>query len=134
VGLELGPLSLVSTIEELLDRKHSWFCLENREYGRCVPSRWPRGTLCQQTLALTSPTGGGRSEFSFTLAYLSSRTPARLSPWKKNCHALWTDSRDFTDIFWQNPIFGSKSRNTKQFKGRPQCLLWAYSAVALCWR
>jgi hypothetical protein len=35
--------------------------LENREYGRRDPSRWPRGTLYPQTLALTSPTGGGRS-------------------------------------------------------------------------
>jgi hypothetical protein len=31
VGLELGPLSLVSTTEELLDRKISGSCLENRE-------------------------------------------------------------------------------------------------------
>jgi hypothetical protein len=35
--------------------------LEIREYGRRDPSRWPRGTLCPQTLALTSPTSGGRS-------------------------------------------------------------------------
>jgi hypothetical protein len=31
-GLEQGPLSLVSTTEELLDRKSSGSCLENREY------------------------------------------------------------------------------------------------------
>jgi hypothetical protein len=30
-GLERGPLSLVSTIEELLGRKHSGSGLENRE-------------------------------------------------------------------------------------------------------
>jgi hypothetical protein len=34
VGLERGPLSLVSTIEELLGRKSSGFGLENRHYGR----------------------------------------------------------------------------------------------------
>jgi hypothetical protein len=34
VGLELGPLSLVSTIEELLERKSSHSDLEKREYGR----------------------------------------------------------------------------------------------------
>jgi hypothetical protein len=34
VGLERGPLSLVSTTEELLGRKSSDSCLENREYGR----------------------------------------------------------------------------------------------------
>jgi hypothetical protein len=31
VGLERGPLSLLSTTEELLDRKSSGSCLENRE-------------------------------------------------------------------------------------------------------
>jgi hypothetical protein len=33
VGLERGPLSLVSTTEELLGRKSSGSCLEKREYG-----------------------------------------------------------------------------------------------------
>jgi hypothetical protein len=35
--------------------------LEIREYGRRDPSRWPRGTLYQQKLALTSLTSGTRS-------------------------------------------------------------------------
>jgi hypothetical protein len=35
--------------------------LENREYGRGDPLRWPRDTLYPQKLALTSPTGGDRS-------------------------------------------------------------------------
>jgi hypothetical protein len=61
VGLEWGPLSLVSTIEELLWRKSSNSGLEIQEYDRRDPSLWPRGTLNQQKLALTSPTGGGRS-------------------------------------------------------------------------
>jgi hypothetical protein len=39
VGLERGPLSLVSAIEALLERKSSGFGLENREYGRKDPSR-----------------------------------------------------------------------------------------------
>jgi hypothetical protein len=51
----------VSTTEELLGRKSSGSCLEIREYGRRDPSRWPRGTLYPQTLALASPTSGGRS-------------------------------------------------------------------------
>jgi hypothetical protein len=34
VRLERGPLSLVSTIEELLDRKRSSSGLEKRDYGR----------------------------------------------------------------------------------------------------
>jgi hypothetical protein len=39
VGLERGPLSLVSTIEELLGRKNSGSGLESRSYGRRAPSR-----------------------------------------------------------------------------------------------
>jgi hypothetical protein len=34
VGLERGPLNLVSTIEELLERKSSGSSLERREYNR----------------------------------------------------------------------------------------------------
>jgi hypothetical protein len=37
--LERGPLSLVSTIEELLGRKSSGFGLENLDYGRRDPPR-----------------------------------------------------------------------------------------------
>jgi hypothetical protein len=61
VGLERGSLSLVSTTEELLERKSSGSGLESREYGHRDPSRWPRGTLYPQKLALTSPTSGGLS-------------------------------------------------------------------------
>jgi hypothetical protein len=52
VGLERGPLSLVSIIEELLGRNIS---------GCGDPLRWPRDTLYLQKLALTSPASGGRS-------------------------------------------------------------------------
>jgi hypothetical protein len=48
MDLERGPLSLVSTIEELLGREISGSGLENWEYGRTDPSRWPRGTLYPQ--------------------------------------------------------------------------------------
>jgi hypothetical protein len=41
--------------------KSSGSCLENREYGRRDPSRWPRGTYYPQKLAITSPSSGGRS-------------------------------------------------------------------------
>jgi hypothetical protein len=39
MGLKRGPLSLVSTIEELLGRKSSGSGLEIREYGRRDPLR-----------------------------------------------------------------------------------------------
>jgi hypothetical protein len=45
VGLERGPLILVSKIEELLERKSSGFGLESREYGRRDPPRRSRDTL-----------------------------------------------------------------------------------------
>jgi hypothetical protein len=61
VDLELSPLSLVSAIEELLERKFSRSCLENREYGRRDPSLWPRRTHYPQKLAQTMLTNGGRS-------------------------------------------------------------------------
>jgi hypothetical protein len=56
VGLERGPLSLVSTTEELLGRKSRGSGLEIREYGRRDSSRRSRGKL-----ALTTPTSDGRS-------------------------------------------------------------------------
>jgi hypothetical protein len=53
VGLERGPLSLVNSTEELLGRNSSGSGLENREYGRGDPLRWPRDTFYPQKLALT---------------------------------------------------------------------------------
>jgi hypothetical protein len=60
VGLERGPLSLVSTVEELFGRKSSGSGLENREYGRRGSVALTRGTLYPQKLALISPTSGRR--------------------------------------------------------------------------
>jgi hypothetical protein len=61
VGLERGPLSLMSTMEDLHGIESNGFGLESLEYGRGVPFRWPRDTLYPKKLALTSPTSGGRS-------------------------------------------------------------------------
>jgi hypothetical protein len=61
VCLERGPLSPVSTIEELLERKSSGSGLEIREYGRRDPSRYHLAPSNPQKLALTSPTSSGRS-------------------------------------------------------------------------
>jgi hypothetical protein len=61
VGLERGPLSFVSTTEELLGRKSSGSGLESREYGRRDSSRWPRDILYPKKLALTSLTSSGSS-------------------------------------------------------------------------
>jgi hypothetical protein len=61
VGLEWGPLSLASTIEELLERKSSDSSLEIWEYGHGDWLCWPRNTFYPQKLALASPKSGGRS-------------------------------------------------------------------------
>jgi hypothetical protein len=61
VDLERGPLSLVSTVEELLERESNGCGLKNREYGRRDPPLWPRDTLYPHKLALTSSTNGGCS-------------------------------------------------------------------------
>jgi hypothetical protein len=52
-GLQRETLSLVSTTEELLGRQSSDSGLEIWEYGGSDPSRWQRGTLYPQKLALT---------------------------------------------------------------------------------
>jgi hypothetical protein len=55
VGLEWGSLSLVCTVEELLERKSRGSGIENRDYGR-------RGSAALTTLhPSTSATSGGRS-------------------------------------------------------------------------
>jgi hypothetical protein len=59
VDLVRASLSIVSTIEELLQRKISGSGLEFREYDCGDPSRWPRGILYPQKLVLTSPKRGG---------------------------------------------------------------------------
>jgi hypothetical protein len=62
VGLEPGPLSLESAIEELLERESSGSGLENRDYGRRGSAALTtRHALYPQKLALSSQTSGGRS-------------------------------------------------------------------------
>jgi hypothetical protein len=61
VGLERCPLSLVSTTEELLDRKSGSCRQGSREYSRRDSWRWPRYTIYPQNVALTSLTSFGRS-------------------------------------------------------------------------
>jgi hypothetical protein len=59
VGLERGPLSLVNTIEELLERKKNGSDLENRDSGRMGSTALTTWHPYPQKLALTSPTSGG---------------------------------------------------------------------------
>jgi hypothetical protein len=61
VGLERGPLSLVRIIEELLESIVVAPVQKTETKGRGNSLRWPRDNLYLLTLALTSPTSGGRS-------------------------------------------------------------------------
>jgi hypothetical protein len=61
MGLKRGPLSLVSTIEELLERKGSGFGLEIRIKTVGIHRADHSKPLHPQTLELTSPVRGGRS-------------------------------------------------------------------------
>jgi hypothetical protein len=97
VGLEQGPFSLVSTIEELRGRKISYFGLENLEYGRRDPSCWPPGTLCLQKLALTSPT----SNCSSVGTVHSSATWLELEEWNAIYIIASLPSVIETCKFWQ---------------------------------
>jgi hypothetical protein len=56
VGLERGPLSLLSTTEELLGRKSNGSGLESLKYGRRDPFSLPCCSLYPKKLTLTSPT------------------------------------------------------------------------------
>jgi hypothetical protein len=115
VGLERGPLSLVSTVEELLGRKSSCSGLEKWKYRRGDPSGWPRGTLYPQEVC-TSFADRRRSlgwdssladsfhgvylqvELAKTIWRFSSylglcfsfNAPSWLSPHLKTCHVLWS--------------------------------------------
>jgi hypothetical protein len=59
MGLERGPLSLVSTTEELLERKSSGSGLESQDYGhRGSVALITRHLHNRKKLVLTSPSGG----------------------------------------------------------------------------
>jgi hypothetical protein len=60
VDLERGPFSLVSTTEDLLERKSSGSGLQSRE-NRGIPCTDHATPMYSQKLTLTSPTSGGHS-------------------------------------------------------------------------
>jgi hypothetical protein len=149
VDLERGPLSLVSTTEELLGRKSSGSGLESREYGRREPSRWLRGTLYPQTLALTSPTSAGhsvgivhsRTRPRVFLKHIARNYCARNCNW--NCHfgdlthlANWTGKSPIVAVGFINPT--QHTPTTRVFKIRVLtlvvgvcCVLWVAGTYML---
>jgi hypothetical protein len=101
VGLVRGPLSLLSTTQELLGRKSSGSGLENREYGRGDPLLWRRDTLYPQKLALTSPTYGGRS---VDIVRLRTKTTELVGQWtwfySLACDRNRSSGLTFPTMFW----------------------------------
>jgi hypothetical protein len=85
VGLERGPLSLVSTNEELLGRNSSGSGLTIREYGCGNPLCWPYNTFYPQKTSLTSG--------SCSVGIVCSRTKAKefLGWWL--CITDWKEGR-----------------------------------------
>jgi hypothetical protein len=81
VGLERGPLSLVSIIEELLARKSSGSGLENRYYGR-------RGSAALTTRHL--PNGKSAVARSVSFAH-------ELRSWSKKIVMILTMKMKFSD-------------------------------------
>jgi hypothetical protein len=61
VGLEWGPLSLVSTIEELLERKSSGFGVEIEDTAVRICQADHVALSIRKKLTLISPTNGGPS-------------------------------------------------------------------------
>jgi hypothetical protein len=145
VGLERGPFSLVSTVEELFEKKCSRTGLEIREYCRGDPSLWPRDTLYPQKLALTSPTSGGRSvgivgsrteatEFSFYYGLEEGNFPVRCSYWPGpacipslsvdfNVHVPCSHSNSvLTALTYTLKVEAVYSSETVSRSRRPQCV------------
>jgi hypothetical protein len=114
MGLEWGPLSLMSIIEDLLEWKSSGSGSRKIEInGRGDPLRRPRDILKPQELALTSPTCGGRSVGIFRLltkatefSFIRSRrgvsfTPRPLYTWGKALGAHFIGSYVVPRPIWK---------------------------------
>jgi hypothetical protein len=119
VGLERGPLSLVSITEELLEFKSIGSgSIKPEIHGLVDPLRRPRDTLYQQKLTLTSLISGGRSvgilclrakatEFKFVFLIVFKVTFSSGSVWKEKLpfwHQLWSPC----DNTWDHWKFGSR--------------------------
>jgi hypothetical protein len=119
VGLERGPLSLVSTTEELFERKSSGSGLEIREYGRRDSSRWSCGTLYPQKLAITLPINGGRS-----VSIVRSRTQTM----EFFCFffvLFWIITRRNAVGSWPLPVsFPGRTRVISERRATCVCVLW----------
>jgi hypothetical protein len=147
VGLERGLLSLVSTIEELLERKSSGCGLESRDNGRGDSMNWPRDTFNPQKLPLTLPTSAGRSIGTFRsrtqiTGYFSKVTSFSVALWDTVLQSgrswvrfpmrffLLNSSSRTIDLESTRPLTGTSIRHLPWCKERSA--LEAVSFTAIC--
>jgi hypothetical protein len=92
VGLKRGPFSLVSTTEELLERKSNASGLEKREYGHWDPLYSLRNTLYPQKLVLLRRQAPGGLRPLILCFFYDSRLSSRvnvmqqINTWKSATH------------------------------------------------
>jgi hypothetical protein len=84
VGLERGPLSLVSTTEELRGRKSHGSGLQSREYGLGIRHADHVAPSIRKTLALTALTSG-----SLSVGIVRSRTHGMEFSYKQHAVQRW---------------------------------------------
>jgi hypothetical protein len=105
VGLERGPLSLLSTIEELFGRESRGSSLENRNTAVGTRRADHTTSLYLQKLTLTSPTSGGRSVVvvrsrikatEFVLFFLVMGEHLRVPAHPRNIHSRRHGNSKFT--------------------------------------
>jgi hypothetical protein len=135
VSLELGPLSLVSTTEELFGRKSSGSDHENQDYGHRDSPHWPRDILYPQKLLLTSPTSGGcsvsivRSRTKVTKLLLSLQpvlthlNPHFPSGWETKFHSYKYDRGSYHLEWMYKHLPVSTDRNKYKNTFRIACLV-----------
>jgi hypothetical protein len=124
VGLERGPLSLVSTTEELLGRNSSSSGLEIRKYGRGDPLGWPRHPL-------SAKVGTNFTDKQLLVGIVRSRT-------KATEFSLVLDiCSELKDVIWiwyilRSNIFVSYCLNTLQNAFIYNAKCWNECTVNIC--
>jgi hypothetical protein len=124
VGLEWGPLKLVSTIHDILERS-SGSGLENRNYDSWDPSRWSHDNFYRQKLALTLPTCCGRSAARSRTKATELVNGFRVATLQLNSKLLYGNSNLLNYLNYTNrksTLCFCKENSTHYFVGPPQLM------------
>jgi hypothetical protein len=115
VGLERGPLSIVSTIKQLLGRNSSGCGLESREYGYGDLLRRPHDTLYPEKLAVTLLTSGERTKAKEFSSYNGFYTVTTFTVIPVHC---WASHYPMKTGFWSYCIQNVKGREQLEHNWR----------------